>query len=90
MPVHRGISLFEGNGFCFQSHTRDYYGSYKHHFHKFPGEQGNTVLRGEEIVAFEEGTQCINCLIPTQYQKVLTFEMITAFGFQIPDLQNKN
>lgn len=71
--VHSGARLFEGNDLCFQCHTRDYYGSDKHHFHKNIGEPGNPLNIDGKVVAVGEGAQCVNCHMPAQYYMGIDF-----------------
>lgn len=81
--IHSGNRLFDGNDLCFQCHTRDYYGSERHHFHKLPGEQGTPFMQGNKVIAVGEGAQCINCHMPAQYYMGIDFR--NDHSIRIPD-----
>jgi len=87
--VHSLKVKFNGdNRLCQQCHVKADYDTYKHHFHKYPGEEGKPLVldNGKKIVAVGEGSKCINCHMPGQYYMGVDFRRDHSMRIPRPDL----
>ena len=82
--------LFEKNELCLQCHKAEDYDTPKHHFHKFSGEEGDSVV-SESGVVFQvgEGAECINCHMHGRYFMGVDYRRDHSFRIPRPDLSEK-
>ena len=76
------------NKLCEQCHVKDNYDTYKHHFHKYPGEEGKPIVlnKGERVIDVGEGSKCINCHMPGGYYMGVDFRRDHSMRIPRPDL----
>ncbi|SFF06808.1 multiheme c-type cytochrome [Thermophagus xiamenensis] len=88
--VHSGERLFDDNRLCTQCHRSDIYDTYEHHHHKYPGEEGYSVISDAGIkYDVGSGTECINCHMPGRYYMGVDFRRDHSFRIPRPDLSIK-
>jgi Tfp pilus assembly protein PilF len=87
--VHSLKVKFGGdNRLCQQCHVKADYDTYKHHFHKYKGEEGNPIVLsgGKETIEVGEGAKCINCHMPGGYYMGVDFRRDHSMRIPRPDL----
>ena len=87
--VHSLKVKYDGeNKLCEQCHVKSNYDTYKHHFHKYPGEEGQPVVlnNGKRIIDVGEGSKCINCHMPGGYYMGRDFRRDHSMRIPRPDL----
>jgi len=82
---------FDGNNLCYQCHKQETYGSYKHHYHKDFGDEGEPLILdgGETIVPVGEGAQCIPCHMPGRNFMGVDYRRDHSMRIPRPDLSDK-
>jgi len=76
------------NKLCEQCHVKADYDTYKHHFHKYPDEDGKPIVlnNGKRIIDVGEGSKCINCHMPGGYYMGVDFRRDHSMRIPRPDL----
>ncbi len=85
--VHSTKRLYDDNRLCTQCHRADDYDTKAHHFHKYAGEPGESVI-ADDGVQFDvgSGTKCINCHMPAQYYMGVDYRNDHSIRIPRPDL----
>ncbi len=87
--VHSLKVKYEGeNKLCEACHVKADYDTYQHHFHKYPGEDGEPIVlnNGERVIDVGEGSKCINCHMPGGYYMGVDFRRDHSMRIPRPDL----
>jgi len=84
--VHSLELVEQGNSLCLQCHLSDHYDTYSHHFHKYPGEEGDPVTGAGKIYEVGTGSECINCHMMGQYYMGIDYRRDHSFRIPRPDL----
>ncbi len=85
--VHSTARLFDDNRLCTQCHRADDYDTPRHHFHKYSGEKGESVVdvygKTNEVGS---GALCINCHMSQQPFMGIDFRADHSLRIPRPDL----
>ena len=89
--VHSGRLILQGNDLCLQCHRADLYDTYDHHFHKYVGEEGQSVTsQFGDTYAVGDGASCINCHMPGRYYMGVDYRRDHSFRIPRPDLSERH
>ena len=81
---------FDGNALCTQCHRAEEYDNYKHHFHKYTNEKGETVIdKFGNKQPVGSGTLCKNCHMPGKYYMGIDFRWDHSLRIPRPDISEK-
>ena len=89
--VHSVRTVKEGNALCLQCHPAAVYDAKAHHFHKKPGEAGESIRSpdGEVRFAVGSGASCIQCHMPGRRYMGIDYRPDHGFRIPRPDLSQR-
>lgn len=86
--VHSTRLKTRGNDLCMQCHQPDIYDTPKHHFHKMPGENLDTLINNTSQPTMQdgEGALCVNCHMTGRFYMGNDYRRDHSFRVPRPDL----
>ncbi len=86
--LHSLQRIKKGNDLCLQCHKAALYNTKGHHFHKKPGEKGESIKSTSGDILFEvgSGAQCEQCHMPGRLYMGIDYRPDHGFRIPRPDL----